>query len=111
MILQEVEAFAEKLRAAGARIGVTGGAASPALLRGKGDYGATGIVHVGAALYGQQDLVPGTRPAARWLTRIATLKKACAFELRLQIVNQCMHGDQPQSLSQPRKSKGSPRVH
>lgn len=100
LILQEVEAFAEKLRAAGARIGVTGATASTALLRGKGDYGVSGIVHVGAALYGQQDLVPGTRPAARWLTRIATLKKACTLKQRLQTLDQCMHGEQPQSMSQ-----------
>ena len=33
-------------------------------------------VRLGAALYGQQRIVPGTRPAARWLTRIVRIKKA-----------------------------------
>ena len=75
--MQELETFAEKLRVAGAKFGVTGVAASPKMLRDKEAYGTTGIVHVGAALYGQQEVVPGTRSAARWLTRIATLTKAC----------------------------------
>jgi hypothetical protein len=75
--MQELETFAEKLRVAGAKFGVTGVAASPKMLRDKEAYGTTGIVHVGAALYGQQEVVPGTRSAARWLTRIATLEKAC----------------------------------
>lgn len=78
---KEVEAFAGKLRAAGVKIEITGATASTEVLRNKGDDGATGIVHVGAALYGQQDLVPGTRPAARWLTRIATLKKVKAGDI------------------------------
>jgi len=34
------------------------------------------LVRLGAALYGQQRIVAGTRPAARWLTRIARIKKA-----------------------------------
>lgn len=76
--VQGLEDFAGRLRAAGASFPVTGAAASAALLRGSaGDTGgSTGIVRVGAALYGQQEIVPGTRPAARWLTRIANLKQA-----------------------------------
>jgi alanine racemase len=70
---KELQRIAEELSAAGAKIGITGITASPQLLRTK-DY-KVGIVHVGAALYGQQEIVPGTRPAARWLTRILTLKK------------------------------------
>ena len=48
-------------------------AASPHMLRNKG-Y-TLDIVGVGAALYGQQETVSGTRSAARWLSRIVSLKK------------------------------------
>ncbi|EIE22618.1 hypothetical protein COCSUDRAFT_66312 [Coccomyxa subellipsoidea C-169] len=54
---KELEVFAEKLRVAGAKFGVTGVAASPKMLRDKEAYGTTGIVHVSAALYGQQEIV------------------------------------------------------
>ena len=46
------------------------------MLRNKG-Y-TLDIVRVGAALYGQQETVPGTRSAARWLSRIVSLKQVSA---------------------------------
>ena len=49
-----------------------------------------GAVRLGAALYGQQHIVPGTGPAARWLTRVVRIKKARpalprAFLLRVYV--------------------------
>ena len=74
--MQELREFARGLDQAGASIRALNMAASPHMLRNK-DY-ELDIVRVGAALYGQQETVPGTRSAARWLSRIATLKKVCA---------------------------------
>ena len=71
--VQELQEFAKQLQHAGAGIKALNLAASPHMLRSQ-DY-ELDIVRVGAALYGQQEMVPGTRSAARWLTRIATLKK------------------------------------
>lgn len=71
--VQELQEFAEQLEHAGAGIKALNLAASPHMLHSR-DY-ELDIVRVGAALYGQQETVPGTRSAARWLTRIATLKK------------------------------------
>ena len=71
--VQELQDFAEQLQHAGAGIKALNLAASPHMLHSK-DY-KLDIVRVGAALYGQQETVAGTRSAARWLTRIATLKK------------------------------------
>ena len=71
--VQELQDFAEQLQHAGAGIKALNLAASPHMLHSQ-DY-ELDIVRVGAALYGQQETVPGTRSAARWLTRIATLKK------------------------------------
>lgn len=71
--LQELQDFAAELASAGASIKALNMAASPHMLRSK-DY-EMDIVRVGAALYGQQGTVPGTRSAAKWLARIATLKK------------------------------------
>ena len=62
-----------ELSQAGASIREVNMAASPHMLRNKG-Y-TLDIVRVGAALYGQQETVPGTRSAARWLSRIVSLKK------------------------------------
>ena len=73
---QELREFARGLEQAGASIRALNMAASPHMLRNK-DY-ELDIVRVGAALYGQQETVPGTRSAARWLSRIATLKKVSA---------------------------------
>lgn len=73
---QELREFARGLEQAGASIRALNMAASPHMLRNK-DY-ELDIVRVGAALYGQQQTVPGTRSAARWLSRIATLKKVSA---------------------------------
>ncbi len=74
--MQELQEFAKQLQSAGAGIKALNIAASPHMLHSK-DY-EMDIVRVGAALYGQQETVPGTRSAARWLTRIATLKKVTA---------------------------------
>jgi len=104
--VQGLEEFAGRLRAAGASFPVTGAAASAALLRGSAGAtgGSTGIVRVGAALYGQQEIVPGTRPAARWLTRIANLKQARSltawvlFDRSAELLHHasCMHHRWPQ---------------
>ena len=71
--MQELQNFAAELSQAGASIKAINMAASPHMLRNKG-Y-TLDIVRVGAALYGQQETVPGTRSAARWLSRIVSLKK------------------------------------
>ena len=75
--LQELQSFAAELSQAGASIKAVNMAASPHMLRNKG-Y-TLDIVRVGAALYGQQETVPGTRSAARWLSRIVSLKKVSTF--------------------------------
>ena len=74
---QELESWLADLRAAGAEIGtVSMPAGSQALQPGPSlAEGTTTIVRVGAALYGQQALMPGTVPAARWLTRIASIRR------------------------------------
>ena len=74
--MQELREFARGLEQAGAGIRALNMAASPHMLRNK-DY-ELDIVRVGAALYGQQETIPGTRSAARWLSRIATLKTVSA---------------------------------
>lgn len=76
--LQELQNFAAELSQTGASIKAVNMAASPHMLRNKG-Y-ALDIVRVGAALYGQQETVPGTRSAARWLSRIVSLKKVSILE-------------------------------
>ena len=75
--MQEVGRWLDDLRAAGARIGTVSLAAStPMLQPGKSLEGqGSTIVRVGAALYGQAELVPGTVPAAQWFTRIASVRK------------------------------------
>ena len=73
---QELQHLAAELSQAGASINAINMAASPHMLRNKG-Y-TLDIVRVGAALYGQQETVPGTRSAARWLSRIVSLKKVSA---------------------------------
>ena len=75
--LQELQSLAAELSQAGASINAVNMAASPHMLRNKG-Y-TLDIVRVGAALYGQQETVPGTSSAARWLSRIVSLKKASTF--------------------------------
>jgi len=78
--MQELDEFLKQLVSAGASIKAVNMAASPHMLHSK-DY-KLDIVRVGAALYGQQETVPGTRSAARWLTRIATLKKVSKVSAR-----------------------------
>ncbi|KAK9845204.1 hypothetical protein WJX81_000018 [Elliptochloris bilobata] len=62
-----------RMRGAGVRWEVAHMASSWHLMKGRELH--MGAVRLGAALYGQQRIVPGTRPAARWLTRIVRIKK------------------------------------
>ena len=83
--LQELQNFAAELSQAGASIKAVNMAASPHMLRNKG-Y-TLDIVRVGAALYGQQETVQGTRSAARWLSRIVSLKKVGILEVSSKTVS------------------------
>jgi len=71
---QRFKSVQRRLRAAGVRWEVSHMASSWHLLKGRELH--MDLVRLGAALYGQQRIVAGTRPAARWLTRIARIKKA-----------------------------------
>ncbi len=71
---QRFNSVLRRLRAAGVRWEVSHMASSWHLLKGRELH--MDAVRLGAALYGQQRIVPGTRPAARWLTRIVRIKKA-----------------------------------
>jgi hypothetical protein len=72
---QEVQALLGRLRAAGASVGGASLAASGQVLQRERELEAGTVVRVGAALYGQQELVPGTRQAANWYTRIASIRR------------------------------------
>ena len=83
--VKELQRFAAELSQAGASTKAINMAASPHMLRNKG-Y-TLDIVRVGAALYGQQETVPGTRSAARWLSRVVSLKKVSAHEVSSKTVS------------------------
>lgn len=74
MRAQRFNALLRRLRGEGVAWDMAHMASSWHLLKGRELH--MGAVRLGAALYGQQRIVPGTRPAARWLTRVVRIKKA-----------------------------------
>ena len=74
---QRFNALLRRLRGEGVAWDMAHMASSWHLLKGRELH--MGAVRLGAALYGQQRIVPGTRPAARWLTRVVRIKKARLF--------------------------------
>ena len=74
MCAQRFNALLRRLRGEGVAWDMAHMASSWHLLKGRELH--MGAVRLGAALYGQQRIVPGTRPAARWLTRVVRIKKA-----------------------------------
>ena len=73
MCAQRFNALLRRLRGEGVAWDMAHMASSWHLLKGRELH--MGAVRLGAALYGQQRIVPGTRPAARWLTRVVRIKK------------------------------------